>query len=327
MRRSSRCARGSTRAGAPRDADAKLLPNGIQVLERGWLSANSVLAADGTDVTLVDSGYLEHVPQTLALVERALAGRRLAWLLNTHCHSDHMGGNRAVQERFACRTTVPAGEAPLIDAWDDEALMLGFADQRAERFRYDDTLAAGDSFRMGGLDWQALAAPGHDRHALMFHAPAARVLISGDALWEDGFGIVFPALFGDAVGFAETRATLDAIARLEVRTVIPGHGRVFDRVQPALERAYRRLEGFERDPGRLARHAAKVMIVFALLEKRRMAIAALPRYCESVRMLRYINQEFLGMTPTAMAKWLVEDLERARAVKREGGDLVPLVAA
>lgn len=304
-----------------------MLPNEIQVLERGWLSANSVLAAGDEGMILVDSGYLEHAPRTLALVEHALAGRRLARLVNTHCHSDHMGGNRAVQERFACRTTVPAGEAPLIDAWDDEALMLGFADQRAERFRYDDTLAAGDSFRMGGLDWQVLAAPGHDRHALMFHAPAERVLISGDALWEDGFGVVFPALFGDALGFAETRATLDAIARLDVRTVIPGHGRVFDRVAPALERAYRRLESFERDPERLARHAVKVMIVFALLEKRRIAIAALPGYCESVGMLRHINREFLRMTPAAMAEWLVADLERARAVKREGGDLVPLLAA
>ncbi len=94
-------------------------------------------------MTLVDSGYGAHVPQTLALLDHALAGRRLAWLVNTHCHSDHMGGNRAVQEKFGCRTTIPAGEAPLIDAWDEEALILGFADQRADRFRYDDTLAAG----------------------------------------------------------------------------------------------------------------------------------------------------------------------------------------
>ena len=42
---------------------------------------------------------------------------------------------------------------------------------------------------------------------------------------------------------------------------------------------------------------------------------------------RHINREFLGMTPAAMAAWLVEDLERARAVERRDGDLVPLVAA
>jgi glyoxylase-like metal-dependent hydrolase (beta-lactamase superfamily II) len=247
------------------------------------------------------------------------------WLVNTHCHSDHMGGNRAVQAKHGCRTTIPVGEAPLIDAWDEEQLMLGFADQRAERFGYDDTLAPGAEVRVGDLDWQALAAPGHDPHALMFYAPSERILISGDALWEDGFGVVFGALFDDPHALAATRATLDAIARLDVRTVVPGHGAPFDRVVPALERAYSRLEGFERDLARLARHCAKVMLVFALLEKRRMPLAELPGYCASVGMLRHLNREFLGMAPEAFAEWLVSELERARAIAREGGDLVPLV--
>ena len=304
-----------------------MIPRQIQVIERGWLSCNNVLLAAGDGVTLVDSGYGAHVPQTLALLDHALAGRPLKWLVNTHCHSDHMGGNRAVQEKFGCRTTIPAGEAPLIDAWDEEALILGFADQRADRFRYDDTLAPGATFRMGDLDWQALGAPGHDPHALMFYAPAERVLIAGDALWDDGVGVNLPALFGHTHALVQTRATLDAIARLDPRTVIPGHGPVFDRVVPALERAYSRLEGFERDLTRLARHTAQVMIVFALLQKGRMAIAELPRYCETVGILRHLNREFLGMTPEAMAEWLVEDLERARAVERESGDLVALVRA
>jgi glyoxylase-like metal-dependent hydrolase (beta-lactamase superfamily II) len=304
-----------------------MIPRQIQVLERGWLSCNNILLAGSDGMTLVDSGYGDHVPQTLALLDHALAGRKLTWLVNTHCHSDHMGGNRAVQEKFGCRTTLPAGEAPLIDAWDEEALILGFADQRAERFRYDDTLAPGAAFRMGDIAWQAVAAPGHDPHALMFWAPQERVLISGDALWEDGFGVVFQALFGDTHALVQTRATLDAIARLDPRAVIPGHGPVFDRVVPALERAYARLEGFERDLTRLARHAAKVMVVFALLQKRRMPVSSLPRYCETVGILRHLNREFLGMTPEAMAEWLVEDLQRARAVKAESGDLVPLVRA
>ena len=302
-----------------------MLPPQIHVLERGWLSSNSVLLHDASGTTLVDTGYGSHVPQTLALLDHALAGRKLTWLVNTHCHSDHMGGNRAVQAKYGCRTTIPSGEAPLVDAWDDEQLLLGFADQRAERFRYDDTLAPGAEVRMGDLDWEALAAPGHDPHALMFHAPAERILVSGDALWEDGFGVVFGALFGDPHALAATRDTLDAIARLDVRWVIPGHGPPFDRVVPALERAYSRLEGFERDLGRLARHCAKVMLVFALLEKRRMLVAALPNYCAEVGILRHLNREFLGMTPDALAEWLVSELERARAVAREDGDLVPLV--
>jgi glyoxylase-like metal-dependent hydrolase (beta-lactamase superfamily II) len=304
-----------------------LLPGQIQVFERGWLSSNNVLLRGADGAALVDSSYVAHAPQTLALLAHALGGGRLARLVNTHCHSDHMGGNRAIRDAHGCRTTIPAGEAPLIDRWDERELVLGFADQRSDRFDYDDTIAPGDTLRLGGLDWQVLAAPGHDPHAVMLYAPEERILISGDALWEDGFGVIFPALFGAAAAFAETRATLESIARLEVRTVIPGHGRVFDGVGPALERAFRRLEGYERDIARHARHAARVMIVFALLEKRRLPLARLPRYVEEVGILRELNARHLHLTPEALAEWLVADLERSGAIRREGTDLVPLAGA
>lgn len=304
-----------------------MLPPGIALLERGWLSSNNILLDDAAQPVLVDSGYLTHAPQTLDLLAHALGGRRLAWLVNTHCHADHMGGNAAIRREHRCRLSVPVGEAPLIERWDEEALLLSYADQHAEPFAFDDTFAPGDTLRMGAFDWQVLAAPGHDTHAVMFYAPEPRVLISGDALWENGFGVIFPQMAGRATAFAETRATLDAIAALDVAVVLPGHGPAFSAVGPALERAYSRLHGFEEDPGRLGRHCAKVMLTFALLERRRMPLADLPRYVEAVPILRDVNRRYLAMTPERYAEWLVHELERARAVKREDGDLVPLVAA
>jgi glyoxylase-like metal-dependent hydrolase (beta-lactamase superfamily II) len=304
-----------------------LVPRSVQVFERGWLSSNNVLLRGADGAALIDSGYLTHAPQTLALVAHALGGERLARLLNPHCHSDHMGGNRAVQDAHGCRTTIPTGEAPLVDRWDERELLLGFADQRAERFRYDDTLAPGETIHLGDIAWQVIGAPGHDPHAVMFFAPGDGILISGDALWEDGFGVVFPALFGDLRAFAQTRSTLEAIARLDVRTVIPGHGRVFADAARALERAFYRLDGYEEKPVRLARHCAKVMIVFALLVKQRMPLASLPRYCAELGIMRELNERHLHMTPDALAGWLVTELERGKAIARRGEDLVPLVKA
>jgi glyoxylase-like metal-dependent hydrolase (beta-lactamase superfamily II) len=71
------------------------LPSGITVFERGWLSANNVLLQGAEGTTLVDSGYVKHQAQTLALVLHALQGRPLDLLVNTHLHSDHCGGNQA----------------------------------------------------------------------------------------------------------------------------------------------------------------------------------------------------------------------------------------
>ena len=298
------------------------LPESIQVIERGWLSANNIVLHEGAEAIVVDSGYGAHVPQTLALLERVLAGKKLARLVNTHCHSDHMGGNAAIQAKYGCRTSIPEGEAALIDDWDEQALILAIADQRAERFRYDDTFRDGDTLRMGGLDWQVIAAPGHDTHAVMFYSPEARILMSGDALWENGFGVVFSQLFGRDTALAETRATLEAIGGLRVDVVIPGHGRPFGDAGAALERALYRLEGYEEDITRLARHCAKVMLSFALLEKRSMPLAELPAYVARVPILAELNSRYLRMTSAAMAEWLVNDLERAGAAHRQKGLLL-----
>src|SRR5262249_60018850 len=104
-------------------------------------SANNILLKGPEGAAVVDSGYGAYAPQTLALLDQALEGRPLSRLVNTHCHSDHMGGNAAIQKKYRCRTSIPAGEAPVVDRWDEQLLLLTFADQRAERFSYDDTFS------------------------------------------------------------------------------------------------------------------------------------------------------------------------------------------
>ncbi len=298
------------------------LPQQIRVFERGWLSSNNILIADGDSCTLIDSGYVAHAAQTLLLLRHALGGKPLARLINTHCHSDHMGGNASVQRAYGCRTSIPAGEAPAVAAWDDARLMLGYTGQSAERFSFDATIAAGDSLQLGGLQWEALAAPGHDMHALMFYSRAARILISGDALWENGFGLIFPELIGEEGGFAATRATLEAISHLDIATIIPGHGAPFGEVGRALEVAFQRLDAYERDPAKLARHGLKVMLSFSLMIQGRMALADLPQFLADRPVYADVNRRFLQLPDEELRDYLVKDLERAGALTRRDGQLL-----
>ena len=105
--------------------------------------------------------------------------------------------------------------------------------------------------------------------ALVFYNPEHRILISGDALWEHGFGFVMPPEI-DAAALPATRATLEMLATLDVRVVIPGHGEPFTDISAALGRAMRRIEAFEADPLRMARHAIKVLFTFCLLDRQHM---------------------------------------------------------
>ena len=217
------------------------MPAGLSVFERGWLSAKNLLFIDEDTCALVDTGYVCHAPQTLLLVQHALGGRKLDRILNTHLHSDHCGGNALLQSHYACHTSIPAAESAAVRDWNEDLLSYRATGQQCPRFSFDATLKHGDRIRLGGQDWQALGAPGHDPHSLMLYCPSEGVLASADALWENGFGVVFPELEG-ASGFAEVRATLELIAELDVKLVSTGHGAPFTDVGTALAPALSRID-------------------------------------------------------------------------------------
>ena len=300
------------------------LPPQMHVFVRDWLSANQVVLKSRDGGVVIDSGYCKHAPLTLALVasRMGLDGAPLAKLVNTHCHSDHMGGNAALRRAYGCAIAVPAGEAPSIAAWDERTLLLDYADQRAERFDVDEVLQPGSTHVWGNLEWRALAAPGHDMAAVVFFNAEHRILISGDALWQNGYGFVMPPEI-DASALPATRATLEMIGGLGVRCVIPGHGELFTDVDAALERAFTRTAAFETDSLRLARHALKVVFVFALLDQERLPLLSMPDYVARVGIYREFNARFFRLEPAALAEQLIVDLERVGAVRRDGGYLLP----
>src|SRR5215831_6173221 len=276
----ARHARGALRPAGVRvevSAAAQAGLRGLTVLERGWLSSNNVLIhrADGEPgAVLVDTGHVVHAEQTVALVRHALRGQPLARIVNTHLHSDHCGGNAALQRAFGAPIVVPPGNADAVAQWDTMRLTHATTGQRSERFTHAATLAPGDHAVAGGRRWEAIAAPGHDPFSLMLLDAAHGVLISADALWENGFGVVFPEIDGEP-GFDDVAAVFDVIEALPVQVVIPGHGAPFTDVAAALARSRSRLAGFRREPERHARHAVKVMIKYHVMEERRVAHAAL----------------------------------------------------
>ena len=276
---------------------AARLPPQVHVFVRDWLSSNNIVLKDRDGAVVIDSGYGSQAPLTLALIasRQGLDGAPLAKLVNTHCHSDHIGGNAAIARAYDCPIALPASEAPLVDAWDTKTLLLDYA--------VGETLEAGATYVWGGLEWRALAAPGHDMAALVFYNTEHRILISGDALWRNGYGFVMPPEI-DPAAMPATRATLEMLSALDIRVVIPGHGEPFTDVEASLERAARRFAAFDVDPTR-------------------MALADLPAYVDRVPIFRDFNARFFASTPVDLAASLVDELERVGAVRRSEGFLTP----
>jgi glyoxylase-like metal-dependent hydrolase (beta-lactamase superfamily II) len=274
---------------------------GLHVLERGWLSSNNVLLDGDDGATLVDSGHCVHAEQTVALLRHLLGGKPLRHLINTHLHSDHCGGNAAVQREWAPDVRVPSGSLKAVQTWDQQALSYAPTRQRCERYTAQGSVAPGQVLQLGGRDWQVMAAPGHDPESVILFDARHGVLVSADALWENGFGVVFPELDG-AAAFDDVERVLDLIETLPVSCVIPGHGAPFTDAAGALQRARSRLAGFRASPERHLRHGAKVLLKYHLMEEREQALPALRDWLRDTPLMQSIWAG-LGRPEGSLAVW------------------------
>ena len=299
------------------------LPDTLQVIERGWLSSNHVVFADDDVPTVVDTGYVTEGEGTRRLIGEALRGRRLGRIVNTHLHSDHAGGNALLQAEHGCEIWIPPGEAELVAAWDEERLSYRRTSQLCPRFRHDRVMEVGGAIELGGESWRVLPAGGHDHAMVMLWCERLGILMSADALWQKGFGVIFPELAG-VPGFAQQAATLELIGQLAPRVVIPGHGAPFggEAVGVALETARSRIRWLSEEPRRNADNALKVMLAFKLLEAKRLNLAELTQMVATTFEGNEAMSALYPLEPEAIAAFMAQELERVGAASLVDGVLV-----
>jgi len=171
---------------------------------------------DGRVPTLVDAGTGD--PRHLAAVEERAEAGRLALVLVTHAHGDHMSGAPALAAR-----------------WPDARFAKVPWPERDDRYAVAcEQLADGTIVSAGDGTLQTVHTPGHSPdHACFWHAPT-RTLFCGDLLIE-GQTVVIPATRGGRL--SDYLRSLERIVSLDPARAFPAHGPVIER--PAeLARAY-----------------------------------------------------------------------------------------
>ena len=292
-------------------------PSGFYFFERGWLSSNNILLVDDEKATLIDTGYVTHTDQTLALVQSQLSDRSLDKVINTHLHSDHCGGNAKLQAAYPdAQIWIPPGHFDAVVQWNDDLLTYKATGQQCPRFVPHHVLQPGNTFESARFTWEVHAAPGHDTHSVILFEPQHRVLISADALWSNGFGVVFPELEGlDA--FSEVASTLDLIQTLDAHMVYPGHGSAFMDVSDAIDRARSRLDQFVRHPEKHQTYASKVLLKFKLMEFQSLPLTDFLEWAMQTSYLQLMHHQKDGDISTWVLS-MVQQLVASGAARIDG---------
>lgn len=107
-------------------------------------------------------------------------------LINTHCHLDHVFGNKYIAEKYSLILQIHEGEKPMLEAAPVSGLMysMPFDNYKGELI----FLNEGDTVSFGNDRLQVLLTPGHSPASISFYSAADKFVISGDVLFKNSVG-------------------------------------------------------------------------------------------------------------------------------------------
>lgn len=183
---------------------------------------NTYLLYDDTKACAIfDPGcYEAHEKQELIRTIEQL-GLHPVRLINTHCHLDHIFGNRFVAEKYDLSLEIHTGEIPVLEQAPRAAMMY--------QVPYPELSPApggfiedGDIITFGNTELEAILTPGHSPASLSFFCKESNFLIAGDVLFYGSIGRTdLPGGDFDTLIESITQRLLPLGDEVEV---YPGHG-------------------------------------------------------------------------------------------------------
>ena len=107
-------------------------------------------------------------------------------LLNTHCHIDHVLGNKYISEKYKLPLTSHRGEQIVLDNMVQVAQMYGVAYEAGPDISV--FLAEGDVFTFGETTLEIYDTPGHSPASISFFHRDSQQVIAGDVLFKGSIG-------------------------------------------------------------------------------------------------------------------------------------------
>jgi hydroxyacylglutathione hydrolase len=193
----------------------------IQAFPNNPYQENTYLLYDDSgECAIIDPGMYTAAEQNAVVNFIKQHKLKPVLLLNTHCHIDHILGNKFVFEQYGLKPQFHVGEMAVMEA------MPVWAQQSGIRYELsplpDVYLPETGSISFGNTTLELIFAPGHSPAHLCFYDKEDSILIGGDVLFRGSIGRY------DLPGGNQAQLLKNIEEKLFVLpdhcTVYPGHG-------------------------------------------------------------------------------------------------------
>jgi glyoxylase-like metal-dependent hydrolase (beta-lactamase superfamily II) len=145
-------------------------------------------------------------------------GDGLELIVLTHCHFDHVGAVPDIVKATGAKVAMHEKDVALLRS--DSAAAIFNA--RQPEFNVDVVLKDGESIDLGDAVLKVIHTPGHTPGSICLYDGVTKALFTGDTVFEGGsFGRT--DIGGDSEAIVRS---LEALTKLDVSTLYPGHGGV-----------------------------------------------------------------------------------------------------
>jgi len=145
-----------------------------------------ILFDDTRECAIIDPGMYTATEQNV--VVKFIRDNQLkpVLLLNTHCHVDHVLGNKFVFDQYGLKPQFHPGELPVLSAVPSYAPQMGIRYELSPL--PDHYLSETGTVSFGETELELIFAPGHSPAHLCFYDEADNLLVGGDVLFKGSIG-------------------------------------------------------------------------------------------------------------------------------------------
>lgn len=159
----------------------------IQTFTFNPFSENTYVVYDDTgEGVIIDPGCYEKSEKDELTQFIESKKIKVKYLLNTHCHIDHVLGNNFVKEKYQVPFLIHQKDEPVLRSVKAYAPSYGF--NLYQEVLPDSYLSEGDNVSFGNTVLAVVFLPGHAPGHIGFYHKESHSLVSGDVLFEQSIG-------------------------------------------------------------------------------------------------------------------------------------------